>query len=160
MKSIERAHIVVVAGGEQRLILAADLCRMQVARASFLPCVAEARDFCRSDSPDLCLVVFDDWVVDAAPPAEIDAPGRDAGVPSLLLIEIVTPYIRRLARHCGYFAAVPSRIERPLLHRRMSAALQHRQSRAVAQARVPSAVSAGVRRLAAEAAELRKATRH
>ena len=159
MKSIERAHIAVVAGGDRRLILAAHLSRMQAARATFLAGVGEAHAFCLSDTPDICLVAFDDWALDAAPPAGIDAPGRDAGVPSLLLIGAVTPYIRRLARHCGYFAAVPTTIAPRLLYRRMCAALQH-QGTEVAEARVPSEVSAGARRFTAEMAELRKSTRH
>lgn len=160
MKSIERAHIAVVASGDQHLVLAGHLCRLQVARASFLSSVSEARAFCLNDNPDLCLAAFNDWAADAAPPAEIDAPGRDAGLPSLLLVGTVTPYMCRLARHCGYFAAVSTTISPRLLYRRMSAALQHRQGAEVTEARVPSAVSAGVRRFAAEMVELRKSTRH
>jgi AmiR/NasT family two-component response regulator len=159
MKLIQRAHVLVVATGYRRMMLAAHLCRMQIARASFVDALDEAREVCLAGGPDLCLVAFDDRAVDAAPAGDIDAPGQDRGFPALMLVGTVTPYMRRLARECGYSAAVPAAITPRMLYRRMSAALQQRQAQQT-WPRLPSAVSAGTRRIAIEMAELRKSTRH
>jgi hypothetical protein len=102
----------------------------------------EAHNLCRAEGPDLCLVVIDDRVVEAAPHGEIEAPGRDRDIPALMLVGTVTLYLRRLAREYGHFSAAPATITLRMLCRRMSAALQHRQTPEAARPRVPS-TSAG-----------------
>ena len=158
MKSVQRAHVLVVAVGERRLMLAAQLRRMKVARASFVDSMEEARSLCCTGDVELCLVAFDDWVVDVAPPAVIEAPGRDCGTPSLMIVEAVTPYTRRLARHSGYAGVVAAATAPRLMFRRMSAALQQppaagRSSRIALRA--PAAVA-----VLAEFGDISKFTRH
>jgi len=124
MKSLERAHVVVVAGKDQGLRLAVHLCRMRVAQATFVSGIEEARSLCLAGGPDLCLVAMDDSVLDAAPLPEADAPGRASGVPSLILAGVITPYLRRMARRRGYSAAISAGIAPQMLARRICAALQ------------------------------------
>ena len=76
MKSIQRAHIVVVADSDHGLALAARLMRMDVARVTTVAGLDAARGLCRAGGVDACIVVFDDAAPDAAPVAAIDAPGR------------------------------------------------------------------------------------
>ena len=128
MNSIRRANIVVVADSDQGMHLAARLRRMQVSRVTSVTDIDAARRMCRAGDTDACLVALNDVVLDAAPVAENDAPGRDSGVPSLMLADVVTPYLRRLARRSGYYAAVPAAIAPRLLYRRIGAALQRRRA--------------------------------
>lgn len=161
MKSVERAHIVVVASGGQSLHLAAQLCRVGVARASLVAGMEQARRLCLAGGSDLCLVAVDDWAIDAQPESDLVAPGYDYGVPSLLLAHVVTPYMRQMARRCGYRAAIPVAIAPRMLARRIGAALQRRSAPRMAPKRQPFAVQAGMsRQLAAELADFRKAKLH
>lgn len=161
MKSVERAHIVVVAGGDQSQHLAALLCRIGVARASLVAGIDQARRLCLAGGPDLCLVAVDDWAIDAQPVSDLMAPGRECGVPSLLLAHAVTSYMRQMARRCGYRAAIPAAIAPRMLARRIRAALQRRSTPRTARLRQPFAVHAGISRaLAAEFVDFRKAKPH
>ena len=126
MKSIQRAHIVVVADSDHGLMLAARLLRMDVAHVTTVAGLDEARGMCRMGGADACIVAFDDAVLDAMPLEETDAPGRGSGVPSLMVVPAVTPYLRKTARRRGYLAAVPATIVPQMLYRRISAALQWR----------------------------------
>src|ERR1017187_9403983 len=91
MKSIQRAHIVVVADSDHGLVLAARLRRMEVARVTPVTGLDAARVICQAGDSDACIVVFDDTVPNAMPIAENDAPGRNTGVPSLMVVPTVTP---------------------------------------------------------------------
>ena len=129
MKSIERAHIVVVAGGERGEALAAQLRRMGVAQVTTVGDIEAARRLCGQAGASLCLVTYTDAVLDAAQPAaSFLAPGRDSGTPSLMLVDTVTPYSRRIARHAGYRGAVHAKIAPQMLYRRIGAALQRRRA--------------------------------
>jgi hypothetical protein len=161
MKSIERAHIVVVASGDQSLRLAVHLCRIGVAQATFVASLDEARSLCLAGAADLCLVAVADWTVDAAPEPEIAAPGRERGVPSLMLARVVTPYLQRMARRCGYKAAIAAEISPQMLVRRMGAALQRGQPPRLARMHRPLAIHPGIsRHLATEFVDFRKAKPH
>jgi hypothetical protein len=140
MKSIRRANIVVVADSYQGLVLAARLRRMEVARVTTVAGLDEARRLCRAGDTDACLVSFNDLVLDAAPAVENDAPGRDSGVPSPMLADVVTPHLRRVARRCGYCAAVPCAIAPRLLYRRIGGALQRRRAARRSRRRIPNSV--------------------
>ena len=128
MKSIRCAHIVVVAGSDHGLVLAARLRRMEVAQVTAVAGLEEARRLCRSGDADACLVAIDDMVPDAIPVMEGDAPGRVCGVPALMVVPAVTAYLRRTARRHGYLAAVPATIPPRMLYRRIGAALQRRRA--------------------------------
>lgn len=161
MKSVERARVVVVAGADQSLQLAAQLCRIRVAQATFVTSVEEARSLCLFGYANLCLVAVNDMAVDAAPAPEIAAPGRESGVPSLVLIRVVTPYLQRMARRVGYKAAISAEISPQMLVRRMGAALQRRHTPRMAKMRRPLALHPGISgHLAAEFANFRKAKLH
>lgn len=128
MKSIRDAHIVVVADNDDGLLLVARLRRMDVARITSAADIEEARHLCQAGGIDACIVAFDESVPDATPVADSDAPGRRCGVPSLMLVPAVTPYMRAAARRNGYLAAVPAAICPRMLYRRLGAALQRRRA--------------------------------
>ena len=128
MKSIQRAHIVVVTGSDQGLVFAARLRRMEVARVTAVAAPEQARGLCQAGEVDACIVTFDDFVPDAAPMPESDAPGRRLGVPSLMVVRTVTPHLRKAGRRCGYLATVPASIPPRMLYRRIGAALQKRRA--------------------------------
>src|SRR5262249_61772414 len=95
---------------------------------------------------DACLVVLPRPVPDEVPPwtAETGAPGREAGIPSLLLAQVVTPYVNKSARRAGYVASVPADVSSRLLYRWMGALLQkqrraHDNAHERPRARVPLA---------------------
>jgi hypothetical protein len=71
-------------------------------------------------------VVLPHAVPDEAPPwtAETGAPGREVGIPSLLLAQVITPYVSRSAKQAGYVASVPADVSSRLLYRWMGALLQ------------------------------------
>jgi hypothetical protein len=126
MKSIRRAHIVVVAECGRGMLLAARLRRMDVAWVTAVNGLDQARRLCQSGGADLCLVAFGGCAPDAVPAA--GAPGRGTAAPSLLLADIVTPHLRKLARRSGYRAVVPASIVPRLFYRRIGAALQGRRA--------------------------------
>lgn len=144
MKSIQCAHIVVIAGSDQALVLAARLRRMEVVRVTAVAGLAQARDLCQAGYADACIVAFDDVVPDAPPMPETDAPGRNFGVPSLMVVPTVTPYLRKAGRRCGYLATMPATIPPRMLYRRIGAALQRRRA-AARRRRMPAVIAiAGV----------------
>lgn len=128
MKSIRCAHIVVVADSDQGLMLAARLRRMDVARVTSVDRIAQARQLCEAGDADACIVALEDAVPDGVPHVEEDAPGRGCGVPSLMLVPTVTPYLRAIARRRGYLAAVPAAAPPRMLYRRIGGALQRRRA--------------------------------
>jgi hypothetical protein len=128
MKSIKRSRIVVVADSDQGHVLAARLRRMDVAEVTAVARIEEARRLCRSGSADVFLVAVGDLVPDCVPVPEAEAPGRGCGIPALMVVPVVTPYVRRMARRCGYLAAVAATMPPRMLYRRLGAALQHRRT--------------------------------
>jgi DNA-binding NtrC family response regulator len=137
MKSIRVARIVVVADSDQGQILAARLRRMDVAKVTAVAGLEEARQLCQLGDADACLVAIDAPIPDGIPVAETEAPGRCCGVPTLIMVPVVTPYLRRSARRCGYLAAVPATIRPRMLYRRLGAALQHRRHARARSRRLP-----------------------
>lgn len=142
MKSIQRAHIVVVADSDHGLVLAARLRRMEVARVTPVTGLDAARVIGQAGDSDACIVVFDDTVPDAMPIAENDAPGRNTGVPSLMVVPTVTPYLRKMASRRGYMAAVSATIPPRMLYRRIGSALQRRCAARRTRRRMPSGIAA------------------
>jgi len=128
MKSIKRSRIVVVADSDQGHVLAAHLRRMDVAEVTAVAGIEEARRLCQSGGADVCLVAVGDVVPDCVPVPEAEAPGRGCGIPALMVAPVVTPYVRRTARRCGYLAAVATTMPPRILYRRLGAALQHRST--------------------------------
>jgi hypothetical protein len=126
MKSIQRAHIVVVAGSDQGFVLAARLWRMEVARVTAVAALEQARGLCQAGSADGCIVAFDDFVPDAgnrcaqAQVRRAHADGRPDGY----------PHLRKMARRYGYLAAVPATILPRMFYCRLRAAPQRRRAAA------------------------------
>jgi hypothetical protein len=146
MKSMRKAHIVVVGDGDHGVKLAARLRRMAVAQVTTVAGLAEARGICRNGGAHACIVVCDEILPDQVPPPAADAPGRGNGVPSLVIVPAVTSLARKAARRDGYLAALPANIAPRMLYRRIGAALQHR--RAARRARRPQPTVFGVSALA------------
>jgi hypothetical protein len=125
MKAIRSARIVVVASSDQASILAVALRRMNVASVTSTAEIGEAKRICQSSRADVCVVLADNIVPDEVPVAD-DAPGTMCGVPSLLLVPIVTPYVRKMARRRGYQAVLSTAVPARMLYRHIRAALQRR----------------------------------
>lgn len=126
MISFSNARVVVVAGGEAGRPLVHTLTRMGLAGVRLVASPDQARQLCTAKGADACLVVLPRSVPDEAPQwtAETGAPGREAGIPSLLLAQVVTPYVSKSARRAGYVASVPADVSSRLLYRWMGALLQ------------------------------------
>ena len=126
MISFSNARVVVVAGGEAGSPLVHTLTRMGLAGVSLVASPDQARKLCTAKGADACLVLLPRPVPDEVPQwtAETGAPGREAGIPSLLLAQVVTPYVSKSARRAGYVASVPADVSARLLYRWMGALLQ------------------------------------
>ena len=131
MISFSNARVVVVAGAETGRPLANTLTRMGLASVRLVANPDQARQLCATRNADACLVVLPRPVPDEAPPwtAETGAPGCEAGIPSLLLAQVVTPYVTKAARRAGYVASVPADVPSRLLYRWMGALLQKQRAR-------------------------------
>jgi hypothetical protein len=131
MISFSNARVVVVAGAETGRPLANTLTRMGLASVRLVANPDQARQLCATRNADACLVVLPRPVPDEAPPwtAETGAPGCEAGIPSLLLAQVVTPYVTKAARRAGYVASVPADVSSRLLYRWMGALLQKQRTR-------------------------------
>jgi hypothetical protein len=144
MISFSIARVVVVAGDQSGGYLAHALTRMGLAGVRLVATLDEARQLCAVDSVDACLAVLPPSVPDEVPrwTPETEAPGRRAGVPSLLLAEALTPYVTKSARSSRYVAAIPAKVPPRLLYRWIGALLQKQAQR---QARTAAAAAANGR---------------
>jgi hypothetical protein len=104
---------------------------MEFAEITVVEGVEEASRLCAAGAADACLLLMRDFRPDEPLPLAdgAAAPGRDSGIPSLLLAEVVTPYVSRLARRSGYVRAIAMTTSAQLLYRTISAALQHARRR-------------------------------
>ncbi len=124
MRLMRSAHIVVVGDSDKSIMLAERLRRMAVARVTAVADLVEARGLCRGGGAHACIVVWDDCAPGEAPPPVADAPSCGKDVPFLMMVPVVTPYVRKIARRDGYMAALPANIAPRMLYRRIGAALQ------------------------------------
>jgi DNA-binding NtrC family response regulator len=129
MESFGRARVIVVASRDCGRSLAQSLSRMGLAGVRIVDSPQEAQVLCQTNRADGCLVMLPREVPDEIPTcsAESEAPGRAAGVPSLLVADVVTPHVARSARNSGYFATIPTGIPPRMLYRTLRALLQRRQ---------------------------------
>ena len=129
MISLSIARVVIVAGEHTGRCLVDALTRMGVAGVRLVSSPDVAQQLCAAGSADACLVVLPRPVPDELPQwtAETKAPGCEAGVPSLLLADMVTPYVTKSARNAGYLAAISAQLPQRLLYRWIGALLQKRQ---------------------------------
>jgi hypothetical protein len=97
--------------------------RMGVANVQWVTRVEEAHALCEAGGADACIVILPRAIPDERPAwtAETVAPGR---VPTLLIAEAVTPYIRQAARHAGYNGVIPRGLPPRTLYRCIGALLQ------------------------------------
>jgi hypothetical protein len=94
----------------------------------------EAQQLCEAGRADACLVVLPSAVPDELAPVSVEMTAPSCGTPacSLLLADVVTPYLRRAARRAGYGGVVATGMAPRLLYRRIGGMLQ--QSRRAARA--------------------------
>src|SRR5262245_706493 len=132
MMSFSVTRVVVVAGDDDGEFLVHALTRMGLAEVQVVATLDEATGLCATNSVDACLAVLPRAVPDERPSwtVEAKAPGREAGVPSLLLANVVTPYVAKAARSAGYVSVIPSDIPSRLLYRWISALLQKQAQQA------------------------------
>jgi len=140
MISFSLARVVVVAGDQTGGSLVHALTRMGLPGVRLVATLDEARQLCAVDCVDACVALLPPCIPDEKPrwTVETDAPGRQAGIPSLLLVEAVTPYVTKSARSSGYMAAIPANVAPRMLYRWIGALLQKQsqvQARTVAASR-------------------------
>src|SRR5262249_44988828 len=126
MMSFSVTRVVVVAGDDDGEFLVHALTRMGLAEVQLVATLDEARGLCATNSVDACLAVLPCAVPDERPSWTVEAmaPGREAGGPSLLLANGVTPYVTKAARSARYASVIPHDIPSRLLYRWISALLQ------------------------------------
>jgi hypothetical protein len=138
VKPIQRARILLIADPAHGHSLLDKLRLLKSFKVNRVESIEEARRLCAAGAADACLLV----VRNSAPDdlwlsrVESSAPGRDSGVPSLLVADVVDPYVMDVARRSGYAGAVPITKTAQLLYRSIGAMLQQaRRPRAVGRAR-------------------------
>jgi hypothetical protein len=119
-------RIIVVADDTCGRSIGDALERMALSQVGTVASLAEAGGACATGAADACVVVLRNGLFSEVPVHEVepDAPARGSGVPSLLLADVVTPYIRRMARRAGYATVLPLGSPTPLLHRGIRGLLQ------------------------------------
>lgn len=140
MTRLSRVRAIVVAVDQSGDALIHMLRRMglTVTPAS---CLQHARRLCASLDRDLCIVVVPLATPDEVPPLDLEAaaPGRAAGIPSVIFAAATTAYLETTARRSGYATVLPLGLPPRRLHRCLRALLQ-RMSRAERDAGYVSAV--------------------
>src|SRR5258705_1366060 len=119
-----KSACVVLVAGEYRP-LADRLARMGIADVCCVSEMAAAQARCDAGGIDACLIVLPRFVPDDKPgwDAGTDAPGKGR-IPSLLIAEVATPYVRRAAADAGYHGVIPSAVSSRMLYRCIRALLQ------------------------------------
>lgn len=133
MSAIQHARILLIAEPAYGLTLLEKLRHLKLLKVTRVDDVEEARRQCEIGAADACLTVVRNFVADdlRASLVESPAPGRESGVPSLLLADIITPHVMDAARRAGYASAVPITSTGRLLYRSIGALLQQaRRTRA------------------------------
>ena len=123
------ARVIVVAGRDSGRALVQSLSRMGLSDVQTVASPQEAQSLCESYRADGCLVMLPPAIPDEVPrwSEESDAPGRAAGVPSLLIADVLTPHLLRSARNSGYFATIRTGVPPRMLYRSLRALLQRRR---------------------------------
>lgn len=126
MQSGRTPCVVVVADDACGRAIGVALERMALSRVSVVQSLEEAGQACTTGHADACVVVQRNAVFLEFPFCDVepDAPGRGSGVPSLLVADVVTPYIRRTARRAGYAGVLPLDADPRLLYRGLRGLLQ------------------------------------
>jgi hypothetical protein len=148
---IQRARILLIADPAYGHSLLYRLRLLKSFEVNRVDGIEEARRLCEAGAADACLVVVrnsapdDFWLSQV----EASAPGRDCGVTSLLVADVVDPYVMDVARRSGYVGAVPITKTARQLYRSIGAMLQqarrpHAVSRAREHAKRPRPVWTGV----------------
>jgi len=135
---IQRARILLIADPAYGHSLLDKLRLLKSFKVNRVDSIEEARRLCEAGAVDACLLVVRNSAPDDLwlPQVESSAPGRDSGVPSLLVADVIDPYVMDVARRSGYAGVVPVTKTAQLLYRSIGAMLQQaRRPRAVSRAR-------------------------
>jgi hypothetical protein len=126
MKSIHSARILVVADEVSGDALVHRLLRLGLSSVLRVGDLAAARRMCEAGGVDACLVILPCFLLEevAAAVLTAEAPGRNSGTPSLLLADVVTPYVRKAAQTSGHVGVVVQNISPRLIYRRIAGVLQ------------------------------------
>ena len=137
MNPIQRARILLIADPAYGQSLLDKLHLLKLLEVNHVDSVEVARQSCEAGVADACLLVVRNSAPDDLWLSLIKsfAPGRESAVPSLLVADVVDPYLMDAAHCFGYAGAVPITTTARLLYRSIGAMLQ--------QARRPRARSRG-----------------
>jgi hypothetical protein len=126
VNTIQHARILLVAEPAHGRFLLDKLHCLKLLKVKRVDDVEEARRLCEAGAADACLMVVRNFAADDLwlSQVEASAPGRDCGVPSLLLADVVTPDVMDAARRAGYVSAVPMTSTGRVLYRSIAAVLQ------------------------------------
>jgi hypothetical protein len=133
------ARLIVIATDDRDGGLVDMIGRMGFASVRAVRCLDAARGLCAAGDIDACVVFLPRSVPDESLPwtEQDDAPGSDR-IPSLLLAEVVTPYIAACARKAGYSAVASLSVPPRVLYRCIRALLQLARQADAGGERAPS----------------------
>jgi hypothetical protein len=135
---IQHARILLIAEPSCGHTLLEKLRDLKLFKVTQVGDIEEARRQCEIGAADACLMVVRNFLADDLRVALVEspAPGRESGVPSLLVADVITPHVMDAARRSGYVNAVPITSTGRLLYRSIGAVLQQvRRARAGGGAR-------------------------
>jgi len=134
MKPMCNARFVVAADEASGRILLNLLNRMNAQQVTLVASTEEARALCETGHAEACLVVIHNFSIEEPPARTVESPAPAKS--SILLADVVTPYVARAARRSGYAKVAALTVPPQLLYRLIGGALQRaRRARLPAHAR-------------------------
>jgi hypothetical protein len=106
---IQRARILLIADPAHERSLLDKLRLVKLFKVDHVDGIETARRSCEAGATDACLLVVRNSAADDLWLSLVKsfAPGRDNGVPSLLVADVVDSYLMDAARRSGYAGAMP-----------------------------------------------------
>jgi hypothetical protein len=134
MKPIQNVRIAVAADEVSGRSLINLLSSILIPQATLVASTREARARCEAGAADACVVVIHNFSIEDVPTRTVEEPAPAKS--SILLADVVTPYVARTARRSGYAGVAALSIAPRLLYRLIGGALQKgRRARPLAQSR-------------------------
>ena len=122
MKPIQNVRIAVAADEASGRSLLNLLTRISIPQATLVATTREARALCEAGAADASIVVIRNFSIEDVPVRTVEDPAPVKS--SILLADVVTPYVARTARRSGYAGVAALGVAPRLLYRLIGGALQ------------------------------------